>query len=552
MEDLLKQVKHVRRRLYLRRFLVALGWCWFATLLLAAAVIAVEKFQPFYPNYAPYWQWAAGTSGIALAVGLLLAIAWTLLTRGGMLQAAIDLDQKFALKERVSSTLAMADEDRQSEAGQALVEDARRKVKRLHVAGRFGISPGRSFLLPFVPALIALLVALLVPPAVDETQAAVDPALVMKQVKKSTDVLRRKMADRRKQAAELGLKDAERLFKKLEEASQDMGKSNTERKKALVELNDYARQLKERRKRVEGAEGIRKQLDKLGDMKKGPAKEFAKAVSRGDFAKAVRELEKLKDQLDNSKLDDEQKKKLAEQFNKIKKKLEDMAKKQDEAKQDMQQRCQQLDQAGQTAEADQLQEQLDKLLAQQPQMDQLKDLAEQLGQCSKCLKEGQSDAAAKSLENLQAQLGDLQQQLDEMDMLDQAMEQLSDARQQMNCKQCQGQGCGACQGGGQGSGQGNGDGQGDGLGRGQGQGARPEDDSDTASYDTSVRQKIGSGVADMTLVDGQNTQGKVEEAIEIDFQEARDGLTDPLTGQRMPRKHRRQAREYFDRFRKGE
>ena len=56
----------------------------------------------------------------------------------------------------------------------------------------------------------------------------------------------------------------------------------------------------------------------------------------------------------------------------------------------------------------------------------------------------------------------------------------------------------------------------------------------------------------MTLVDGQNTQGKVEEAIEIDFQEARVGLTDPLTGQRMPRKHRRQAREYFDLFRKGE
>ncbi|MBA7474164.1 hypothetical protein ES707_09512 [subsurface metagenome] len=546
MEDLLKQVKRVRRRLYFRRFLIALGWCWFITLLAATVTIAVEKFYPFYPDYAPYWQWAAGTCGLALAVGLLLAVAWALLKRGGMLQAAIDLDRRFALKERVSSTLAMADEDRQSEAGQALAEDARRKVKRLHVAGRFGISPGRAFLLPFVPAMIALLVALFVPPAVDEALAAVDPALVKKQVKKSTDVLRRKMADRRKQAKELGLKDAERLFKKLEVASENMGNSNTQRKKALVELNDYARQLKERRKRVAGADGIRKQLDKINDIKKGPAKEFAKAVARGDFAKAVKELEKLKEQLNNSKLDDEQKKKLAEQLNQIKEKLNDMAKKQEEAKKDLQQRGEQLKQAGQTAEADRLQEQLDKLLEQQPQMDQLQDLAEQLGQCSKCLNQGQSDKAAQSLQNLQAQLNNLKQQLDEMDMLDQAMEQLSDARSQMTCGQCQGAGCGACQGNGEG------EGEGDGMGRGRGRGARPEEDSETAAYDTHARQKVGSGTADVTFVDGPNTQGKVEEAIELDFQEARDGSTDPLTGQRMPRKHRRHAREYFDRFREGE
>ncbi|MEE9603687.1 MAG: hypothetical protein V3V75_10305, partial [Thermoguttaceae bacterium] len=411
MEDLLKQVRRVRRRLSVRRFLVALGWCWFATLLVATVVIAVEKFYPFYPTHAPYWQWAAGTSGIALAVGLLVAIGWMLLTRDGMLQAAIDLDQRFALKERVSSSLAMAEHDRQSHAGHALVEDAGRKVKRLHVAGRFGVAPGKSFLLPLVPATIAVLVALCVPSAVDQTQAAipVDPALVKKQVKESTNVLRRKMAERRKKAGEMGLKDAERLFKKLEEGTEDMG--DTQRKKALVKLNDYARQLKDRRKRVAGANDIRKQLDKLGNIKRGPAEAFAKAVARGDFAKAAKKLEKLKDQLENSKLDDEQKKQLVQQLDQIKQKLDDMDKKQEEAKDDLQQRVDQLNQAGQGEEADRLQNHLDKLLGQQPQMDQLQDIANQLGQCSKCLKEGQLDKAGQSLKNLQEQLGDLQQQL---------------------------------------------------------------------------------------------------------------------------------------------
>jgi len=295
MDDLLKQVKQARRRLVLRRFLVALGWCWFGTMLAAAVVIAVEKFYPFYPDNAPYWQWTAGTCAVALVLGLLMAVAWAFFARDGMLQAAIDLDQRFALKERVSSTLAMEEEDLQSEAGQALVEDARAKVKRLHVAGRFGISPGRSFFLPLAPAVIAVLVALFVPPAVEETQAAANQAAARKQVKKSAASLKRKMADRRKQAKELGLKDAERLFKKLEEATQNMGQANANRKKALVELNDYARELKERRKKVAGADGIRKQLDKLNDIKQGPAKEFAKAVARGDFSKAAKELAKLKE-----------------------------------------------------------------------------------------------------------------------------------------------------------------------------------------------------------------------------------------------------------------
>ncbi|MEE9601882.1 MAG: hypothetical protein V3V75_01150, partial [Thermoguttaceae bacterium] len=230
--------------------------------------------------------------------------------------------------------------------------------------------------------------------------------------------------------------------------------------------------------------------------------------------------------------------------------LDDMAKKQEEAKGDLQKRIDQLNQAGQGEEADRLQDQLDKLLGQQPQMDQLQDIANQLGQCSKCLKEGQLDKAGQSLKNLQEQLGDLQQQLDEMEMLDDAMEQLSQARSQMTCGQCGGAGCGACQGGRGGSGDGEGDG--DGMGRGQGRGARPESETDTAMYDARTRQKVGEGTADVTLVHGNNVRGNVEEAIKLDLEETQKGSTDPLSGQRIPRKHRRHAQEYFDRFRKGE
>jgi hypothetical protein len=140
-----------------------------------------------------------------------------------------------------------------------------------------------------------------------------------------------------------------------------------------------------------------------------------------------------------------------------------------------------------------------------------------------------------------------------MEMLDDAMEQLSQARKQMTCGQCGGAGCEACQGGnGDGMGNGDGEGNGDGMGRGPGQGARPETKTDTAMYDARTRQKVGDGTADVTFVHGNNTPGEATEAINIEYEETRKGSTDPLSGQRIPRKHRRHAREYFDRFREGE
>ena len=58
------------------------------------------------------------------------------------------------------------------EAGRALVEDAARRVRRIDVAEKFAVAPSRWILLPLLPAMAVLLVALLVSPAVVRNQAA--------------------------------------------------------------------------------------------------------------------------------------------------------------------------------------------------------------------------------------------------------------------------------------------------------------------------------------------------------------------------------------------
>ncbi len=538
MDELRKQVGRAYRRLGVRRFFGALGWCWFAALLIALVVIAVDKFYPV--PWSPFGWGAWGWLGGMAVAGLAVAVLWVFFTRRGPLEAAIEIDQRFGLKERVSSTLAMPEEDLQTEAGRALLKDAVRRVERVDVASRFSVVPPRRMLLPLVPAVLAVLVAVLVADAVVENPAEAKPEdpEIKKQIKRTTDAVRRKLAERREQAKKMGLKDAEDLFKKLEQGDKDDFTEPNTRKQALAKLSDLAEQLKQRRQKIGGADKIKKQLEQLQkNLDRGPADKFSKSLSKGDFKQAAQELQKLKDQINNSKLNPEQKEQLADQLEQMKQKVEQLADAQKQAQQDLQQRVDQLRQAGQDAEADKLEQQLEKLLQQAPQMQQMQNLAEKMGECAKCMRNGQMGEAGKAMDQLQAGLNDLQQQLDEMGMLDDAMKQIAQAKDQINCQACGGAGCDQCKG------------PQAGMGAGQGKGERPEADSETAFYDTQVKQKVKRGAADIVdLVDGPNTKGQVQAEIQEQFEATQKGSTDPLTTRRIPRKQRKHVREYFDQY----
>ena len=70
MNELQKAIRRTQRRLALQRFVEVLGWCWFAGLTAAMAVILVGKF---YPLRFPEWASVALGSGLSL----LAALAWT-------------------------------------------------------------------------------------------------------------------------------------------------------------------------------------------------------------------------------------------------------------------------------------------------------------------------------------------------------------------------------------------------------------------------------------------------------------------------------------------
>lgn len=544
MEELQKQVRRARQRLAAERFVAALGWCSTATLSLAAVIILLGKFWPLGSFFRPLGLSDAAWGLLAVVTGLLAAAIRAFATAGGGMEAAIEIDRRFGLKERVSSTLALSEQERQTEIGRALLADAARRVQRVDVAEGMKIRPARSLLYPLVPGLLALLIALFVSPAAAEKPQAADAeqAAVTKQVKKSAKKLQKKLAKKRRQAKQKGLKEAEDVFKLLERGAKQLGdKSRVDQKKALIKLNDLSKELKKRRQKQGGIEKIKQQLGNLKGFQQGPADKFAKAIRRGDFKQAMAELDKLKEQLKAGNLDKKAQQQLVEQLEQMRKKLNKMCANQKNAEKDLQKKIERLRQEGKNKEANKLEEMLDKLRIQAPQMEQLQKLARQMQKCSKCLKDGNAQDAAKALGDAQKGLEGLQNQNDELEMLDEAMEQLNECRKSMCCKQCQGAGCKMCQGNG-----------GGGLkpGVGIGQGNVPGEKPDTAFRNSRVRQKVGRG--SMTIegfVDGPNKKGQVGEEIKQQLDAAKHRDTDPLTGQRIPRKHRQSVNGYFSRLR---
>src|SRR3990170_4129230 len=127
MDELRKQVALARRRLVLEQFLGRLVRCLFVTLIVALIAVAVPKLFVI-PGLPSYWAtaWLVG----ALAIGFAAASAWTAISKRTPIDAAIEIDHRFDLRERVASGLTLSSDERESEAGQAVLNDALRAVRR--------------------------------------------------------------------------------------------------------------------------------------------------------------------------------------------------------------------------------------------------------------------------------------------------------------------------------------------------------------------------------------------------------------------------------------
>jgi hypothetical protein len=562
MEEIKRQVVRAQRRLVLGQFLRVLGWSLFTSLLIAAIGLAIPRLWVLHVQPQVWdWSWIGGGIG----VGLLMAAMWTYVIRRSRLDAAIELDRRYGLKERVSSTLALTPDELGTDIGRALMSDASRRVERIDVREQFAVSPTWRLVLPLAPAIAIVVLAMLPNAAMEHAEASPEqPEAIKKQIKVATQKLQEKLRESQKKAEELGLKDNDTLKEVTKELDKLAGKETADRKDAMLKLNDLAKEIEKRKQDLGGADKMRKELDKLKDIAKGPADKMAAALKEGDFGKAEEEMKKLAEEMKAGKLDKEAQEKLAKQLDDMKQKIEQAMAEQKQAREQLQQQIEQKLAEGNIGEAAKLQQQLDKMNQGAKQQEQMmQQLAQDLADAAQAMQQaaqegGDPKQAADKLDKLAQQMAQAKEQLDELANLQEVLDQLADAKDAMKCPNCQGEGCAQCQGNGDGDGDklGKGDGKGDkgkGLGRGRGQGERPEEETDKSFYDTRVAAdpKQGQSVR-IGDAGGPNKQGKTLESIKEDIQASLAKPPDAIDDVTLPRDQRENAKQYFEKLNKGE
>jgi hypothetical protein len=538
MEKLRRKVRLARRRLAVQQFLRAAPWFLFVALAVAALVIAVDKY---YPLGLVSWVWPA----IGVAVGVVGAALLVWLRGQSELDAALEIDRRFGLAERVSSAYALPAAERDTPMGRALVDDAVRAIARVDVAPGFRLSLSRAALLPLLPAVVAFLISVFLNPISETATATTEDSAQKLEVKKTVEVAQKKIAERLKEARENDLKEAEALAK-LEAGMKELSKGDDDKRQALVKMNDLNKELAERREQLRAGERLQEQFQQLKNLAKGPADKLAEALQEGNMQEGARELQALQEKLQAGQLDEQSRAELAQQLAAMEQKLKSAVEKQREMADDLKRQIAEKRAAGQSKEAEQLEKKLAKLEQMAPQMEKLSQMAMKMGQCSSCMKEGDKESAAAALAEMQGELAEMAKEQAAGQLLDDALEEMADAKAGLGEMDSENEG--------------NMFGQAQqrterrGLQPGQGHldAERPEDEVDGGLYDTKVRQKVGRGAVSVTgQLDGPNAKGRVEQEIQSQFEAARSSATDPLADTKMPRGYREHARTYFDVLREG-
>src|SRR5262245_50598517 len=122
-----RSVRAARRRLFLQLLLNRLVAGWVVALVLGLGWLLAE---PWLLESPPDWlKWAV--AGGLTALGTVLAVVLAVRATPSRTAAALELDARFGLKERVTTALSLRPDEATTPAGQAVVTDAVAKVAPL-------------------------------------------------------------------------------------------------------------------------------------------------------------------------------------------------------------------------------------------------------------------------------------------------------------------------------------------------------------------------------------------------------------------------------------
>ncbi|HQR05245.1 MAG TPA: hypothetical protein PLN21_00400 [Gemmatales bacterium] len=559
LQQVERKVQQTQRRQVWQRTLLALPFNMTVALLIGTICVIV---LPLVGIPLSGWELAIVTVIILAELLSTLAIAWV--SRPTRQDAAYSLDQAFGLEERIVTLTTLRSDQHETEAAQLLARQMQERVAKIEVAQQFLYTlPRRSWYAP-LGATLALIVALFFPAAgLFSTATKANEKNGNKETKaaeqKQIDITSFKQAneERKKRLKEIGSADLNEMQKEIDQLLQKLEKTQEGSAEAKMSLEDVTRlteKVRQQETAKEKIDEIKKQLkielgDKLGGDK-GPAEEFTKALTKADFDKAKKEMQKLAEKMKNGEMSKEEMKDLAKQMNNLKDKLEQIA--QQKEKLEALEKSN-LDPETKAKEKEKIEKEMEKLKDIADLAQQMKDAAEQL--------QKDPDAAREALEKMAEELGKMEmteEELGELKLTEGDLQDLKNAIAGMKGKGGKkgkkdswdkGDGSDDEKGDGQGDKQGQGGGKQDGETEG---GARDEKIDDTKAEDTNTKTK-SSNNGKLTVVGEGPKQGKpgkdqVKERIVLssaDLDQAKQQASEALKQQKISQTQKNVVTDFY-------
>lgn len=560
-----------------RRLLVA-SWIRHAVVLLTAAIVLAvlaRGVQKLVPVLTIDWARAMPLM-LLVAVAAGLVVAWV--RRPREIEIARVVDERAGLRETLSTALCVEQEE--GAWSRAIVDDAGQKARRVVVRDAVPIeAPGNTW---WPVAACAALLAVWWLPAKDITgllskqQAAQEERRQVQEVAAQLDDAQKRIDEiLAKAGVEIEKNDdnAEDLFnpREVERLS-----AEEMRRAAIKKLTELSDRLEEKRNGEEGMtfDAIQDAMKRLETPEPGPAAEMSRAMARGDFAEAKKQLEKLAEQIKSGDLSEQDKQQLQRQAEQMTQALAQMAENRQQLEEQLQAAGLSEQQARQMAadpsameqalrEAGLDQQQIEQLKqqaqAQQRAGDAAAAMSQAMGQMAQGMQAGNESQMGEGLDSMGGQLSNLERMQAEMASLDQAL------------GECRGQMAGMCEGGNGPGGSMFGDGsqwgpsgqfaagesmgQGSGSGSpGQGLGAGPEAqpaDFMLKSEKANVATTGEGPVIASTLVYGSQIRGESTAAFSEVVGSAEAQAAEAIETRRVPREHEEAVKAYFGRLKRA-
>lgn len=547
LETLEKKLRSVRLRCSMNLFLKHAGRVLAAAGIIVMLTVLTDRLLALGIIKSINTRAILGFSAASIVLILLL---W-LLRQPSRMRVSLLLDERLNLRERFSTTLALADSD--DPFADAARSEAKRKAEQVDLRGHFPIRPSRCWTYAVGAWLItAALISFM--PQKDllgflrkdrqQRQLARQLEQTKADIKEAADPV--KLAIKQLGEPE-ELADA---LKELDQVPKD-AKPQDIKRQAISQLGDISDKLRQMQNgmKLDSVNQLQKMLKQLRGSSDVFSQKLRLALAKGQFSQASNYLSELQKELANGNLTPEQQKALARQLQDLAKRLQELAQKNEEfekeleklglnkelAKMDEQQLRQTLLKQG--LSADNIEDILRKASAFRSAANMCAGLGSAMAACGTGAGQLSGDELAAAVEQLD-QFDALKQQL----MLTQAsLDEITRAIA------CLGQGMGDGLGYRGPFGEGPSDRSGPGTGGpGIGYGPRGTQAGDTSTQRTRLKNKPGQGpvIASWYFQESQ-IKGEATRDFTQVVQAARDSAAAAISDNEIPRKYEEAIKKYF-------